>query len=433
VACGTIGLGLVAGPVAAQEQQLFIGTSHLLTNVTVIDGRGGPPRPESAVLVWGGKIRAIGPRAQISVPQGTAIVDLGGSFVVPGYIDAHASPRSIEDLRAMLASGVTAVREAALPLSVFEERGRSSPSGDPVPAVFIGAAVLDAGPNALGVALDSEEAAIAEVQRQLAAGAPFITVAPALPQEWLVGVIRAARRGDAPVWVDRAGEGWLLSLRAGAAVVSRLISGDPELLAEAVRAEYAAAAASSSTLAPWLERLDLTGSEVDRAVSAVLASDAPLIPLLAAAEASLSCDDAADERCQPVSSDADLEALRDAWPVAEAMVRTLRSEGVRMLVGSDSPSSTRPGRGFHREMELLVQAGIPALEVLSMATRDGAIALGQLYDRGTLEIGKRADFLVLDGDPVADIRNASKVGLVFLDGDPWRVGPDGRWETVRFH
>jgi len=450
--CGAIGLVLMSGPALAQERQLFLGTSHLLTNVTIIDGRGGPPRPESAILVWGGKIQAIGPRARIVVPQGTTVVDLGGSFVVPGFIDAHASPRSLEDLRAMLAAGVTAVREASLPLGVFQEHGRSTPGDDPVPTVFVGAPALDAGPNAVGLVIDSEEAALAAVERQVADGVPFVSVGPGLPGAWIVGVVRAARRGDTPVWADREGDGWLLSVRAGAAVVSRLISGDPELLPEEVRADYTAVVETASTRAPWLERLVPDGSAVDRAVSAILSSDVPLVPLLAAAEAPLACigvndqteqndqternaeteQNAETEACESAIPPDELEALRKAWPAAEALVQALRSEGVRLLVGSDSPTRTPAGKGFHREMELLVQAGIPTLEVLSMATRDGAIAIGQLHDRGTLEVGKRADFLVLDGDPVADIQNASKIGLVFLDGDPWRLRPDGRWETVRF-
>ena len=84
-------------------------------------------------------------------------------------------------------------------------------------------------------------------------------------------------------------------------------------------------------------------------------------------------------------------------------------------------------------MQLLVEAGIPPLEVLGMATRNGAIELGQLHERGTIEIGKRADFLVLEANPVADIRNARRISLVVIDGRAWAVGPDGAWRRVRFN
>ncbi|MCG8469556.1 MAG: amidohydrolase family protein [Gemmatimonadetes bacterium] len=427
----SVALGAVASPdpVRGQDPEFFVGDARLLVDVTVIDGRGGPARPESAVLMWGGKIRAIGPRSGIQLPQGTTIVDLDGAYVVPGYIDAHVYSSEAEDLAAMLASGIVAVREAAISPERFEERGRSSPGGEPSPAVFIGSPPLDHGPDAVGIVVDSQEDAVAEVERQVSAGTPFIGIAPGLPADWLVAATRAARRGDTPVWADRSGSGWLLSLRAGADVVSRLVSGDPELLPESKRAGYGAAAASSPTLAPWLTRLAPDGREVSAAVNAALSSDASVVPLLAYAAAPLAC--VPGSSCDPLP-EADRQILRDAWPAAEALVRTFHAEGVRLLVGSDAPSSTPAGAGFHREMQLLVRAGIPALEVLSMATRNGAIALGQLHERGTLEVGKRADLLVLDGDPVADIRNARNVGLVFIGGRPWRVDESGVWRRVAF-
>ncbi len=80
-----------------------------------------------------------------------------------------------------------------------------------------------------------------------------------------------------------------------------------------------------------------------------------------------------------------------------------------------------------------MEAGIPPLEVLGMATRNGAIALGQLHERGTIEIGKRADFLVLEANPVADIRNARRISLVVMDGRAWTLGPDDAWRRVRFN
>jgi len=316
-------------------------------------------------------------------------------------------------------------------LSVFEERGRGSFGDEPSPLVFIGGPMLDATGAATGVPLDSEEAAIAEVRAQIEGGADFVSVSPRVPSDWIVGIARAARRLDTPLWTDR-GEGWLLSLRAGADVASRLISGDPDLLPEAEREAYVAATENGAarTHAPWLARIDPDGAEVERAVSALLSRDATVVPLLASAESPLGCA-AGDPSCESLS-EAERAALQAAWPKAEALVRTLHREGVRLLVGSDAPAATAWGDGFHREMQLLVAAGIPELDVISMATRNAAIALGQLHERGTLEIGKRADFLVLEADPVADISNAGRISFVVIGGRPWRLESDGSWERVRF-
>jgi imidazolonepropionase-like amidohydrolase len=75
-----------------------------------------------------------------------------------------------------------------------------------------------------------------------------------------------------------------------------------------------------------------------------------------------------------------------------------------------------PGVSFHRELELLVAAGIPPLEVLRIATHNGAEALGILDEVGTLEVGKLADLLVLTADPMQDIGNTRALELVLLKG-----------------
>lgn len=425
---------LVVGEAEGVTQDPFPGVrAELFVNATVIDGRGGTPRPSSSVLVWGGRIQGVGTEGSLRVPEGTVVVDLSGNYLIPGFIDVHASPRSADDLSALLAHGITGVRDGALPLDVFEARGRGDFGEDPSPAVYVGGPVLDAAGAARGVALDSEAAAIAEIERQADGGAEFIAVSPNVPAEWLVGIMRGARRANVPVWADRRGDGWLLALRAGAAVASPLVSGDPELLPEAERDAFTTLAVEGGTQAitAWLERLESDGAEVDRAVTALLSNDATLAPLLASTVAPLDCipETAA---CPPVT-EAERARLRAAWPKAQALVHTLHDHGVRMLVGSDAPRTTEWGHGFHREMRLLAGAGIPELDVLAMATRNAAIALGVLHERGTIELGKRADFLVLEANPLADIRNASRISLVVLGGRVWSLGRDGVWERVRFN
>jgi len=422
------------GGLAGAGQDTFIAPqSELFTNVTVIDGRGGPPRPSSAVLVWGGRIQDIGAQGSVAAPEGAVVVDLSGSYLVPGFIDAHASPRTTEELRALLAAGITGVRDGATSLAAFEERGRGGFGDDPVPAVYVGGPVLDAGSARRGAALESEAAAVAEVAQQAADGAGFVSVASGVPPSWLVGIARAARRAAVPLWADRRSGGWLLALRAGSAVAGPLVSGDAELLPESERGSFGALAEAGRVpvQVAWLERLEPHGPDVDRAVTALLSNDSALLPMLASASASLDCP-AAASTCAPLSND-ERRALEAVWPRAEALVRTFHGHGVRLLVGSDAPRTTPWGEGFHAEMQLLVDAGIPPLEVLGMATRNGAIALGQLHERGTIEIGKRADFIVLEANPAADIRNARRISLVVIDGDAWTFDRDGSWRRVRFN
>jgi imidazolonepropionase-like amidohydrolase len=91
--------------------------------------------------------------------------------------------------------------------------------------------------------------------------------------------------------------------------------------------------------------------------------------------------------------------------------------GVTVLAGTDSPvPGLVPGFALHDELEAMASAGMTRREVLEGATRLAAQRLGVLGDRGTVEIGKRADLLLLDADPLADIANARRIAAVIIDG-----------------
>ena len=97
--------------------------------------------------------------------------------------------------------------------------------------------------------------------------------------------------------------------------------------------------------------------------------------------------------------------------------RLLHEAGVTLAVGTDANNPwIVPGPSFHREMELLVAAGIPPEEVLVMATANGAEAAGLLHDRGTVEVGKQADLVLLEGDPREDIRSTREIRWVMQRG-----------------
>jgi cytosine/adenosine deaminase-related metal-dependent hydrolase len=126
----------------------------------------------------------------------------------------------------------------------------------------------------------------------------------------------------------------------------------------------------------------------------------------------------------------DFARARSLWPKMEALIRRYHEGGVLLAAGSDLPNAwTIPGVSLHEELELLVNAGIPASEVIRIATRNGAETLGLLDELGTVEVGKRADLLVLSADPTADIRNTRSIEAVIQGGDVLRPaellgGPD---------
>jgi imidazolonepropionase-like amidohydrolase len=116
-------------------------------------------------------------------------------------------------------------------------------------------------------------------------------------------------------------------------------------------------------------------------------------------------------------SEADFVHRRRSWTKMQALIRAYQRGGVLLTAGSDEPNSwIVPGPSLHTELELLVEAGLSPLEALTMATRNGAEALGILSDTGTVIVGKRANLLLLDRDPARDVGNTRSIALVVKDG-----------------
>jgi imidazolonepropionase-like amidohydrolase len=90
---------------------------------------------------------------------------------------------------------------------------------------------------------------------------------------------------------------------------------------------------------------------------------------------------------------------------------------VKVAFGTDSGAVPTRVQGFaeHRELQLLVHAGLSPMDAIVCATKNSAEVIGA-KDRGTLEIGKKADFLVLDGNPLEDVRNTENIDMIYHDG-----------------
>jgi imidazolonepropionase-like amidohydrolase len=115
------------------------------------------------------------------------------------------------------------------------------------------------------------------------------------------------------------------------------------------------------------------------------------------------------------------------------IVRALHKAGIPIVAGTDQ---TVPGHSLHREIEIYVQAGFTPMEAIQAATTVPARVMGIEKEVGTVEAGKRADLIVIDGDPLADIRNTRNVELVIANGkmyktaDLWREAGFKPWEST---
>ncbi|MES1262846.1 MAG: amidohydrolase family protein, partial [Peristeroidobacter soli] len=120
-----------------------------------------------------------------------------------------------------------------------------------------------------------------------------------------------------------------------------------------------------------------------------------------------------------------VHAANEHWATEEKGLRALRylnERGQTMLLGSDTPSAptygNQPGYDTFREMRLMAQAGIPLSTIFQAATINNARRLGLAKDYGTIEAGKVANLLLLDGNPLSNVEAWSKIDKVILHGEP---------------
>ncbi len=447
-------LSLAAAPVAAQQP-------ILVRNVTVIDGTGAPPQPGQSVLIENGLIREVGPAPRVRTPPGGRVVDGTGRFLVPGFIDMHAHyaigpvtmdttrtppmmtatydpAGSREALRTLLAYGITTIRSPGGNGAIAVAIRDSIRLGlEPGPRIFTAGDVIDAvDAPGLTVSVHTEAEVRAEVARQAAQGVDYVKLYASLPPALVrAGIDEAHRRGIRAI-AHLFATSWTDAADAGIDGIVHIAPGNPGLLADSARRAYLSRFRGTQFMLEWFGYVDFDGPEIRRMLAALVAHQVFIDPTLVTFEAiawgdSARIREAPSLRLAPPSwregwrhfdltagwKPEDFAEAQRVWPRVLAFAKLLYDSGVPLTAGTDMGNPwTVPGESFHRELELLVSAGIPPLEVLRIATRNGARSLGIEGLVGTIARGKVADLVLLDADPVAAIGNTRRIGLVIQAG-----------------
>jgi imidazolonepropionase-like amidohydrolase len=341
-----------------------------IVGVAVFEGDGGPAVPGRTVVAAGGLIQEVGPAGEVTPPAGAVVVDGAGATLLPGFVDAHVHLGFYPPAQ-VLAGGVTTVRDLGWPrerLAALHE-GAATPAASPR-LLAAGQVVTVPGgyptrapwaPPGTARPVEGAAEAVAAVDELAAAGAAVIKVAlddragPTLPAPVLAALVGAA--GE---------RGLGVTAHVGSA-------------AEAAKA----LAAGVGELAHWpFDPRGLPDALVDALADAVVA-----VPTLHI----------------------------DPTPARRAGVRRFVARGGRVVYGTDLGNQGPPPAVDIQELALLVEAGLGPGQALAAATSLAAAHLG-LAGTGRVVPGARADLLLVDGDPLADLTALERVRLVARDG-----------------
>ncbi|HEY4675873.1 MAG TPA: amidohydrolase family protein [Candidatus Angelobacter sp.] len=394
----------------------------------LIDGTGKPAIENAVVVLRDGKIAAAGPAASTSVPDGAQIVNAEGKSVLPGLWEMHAHFEQVEWGPIYLATGVTTARDVGNEREFIVAARDAIAAGQGIGPRLVMAGVVDGtGPFSLGVIrVDTPEQAREQVQKYKAAGFQQIKIYSSVKPEILKVVTAEAHRlgmtvtGHIPFGMNA-------------------IQGIEDGMDQINHVEYL----TPLMVDPKSHTIDPDAPNAKKVIKLLLEHHIVLDDTLALMEVILHPLDHPISGFEPgilkVAPELKegLETMGVPPPKAEqsaatframeATVRVLHQAGVPIVAGTDQAV---PGFSLDREIELYVQAGFTPMEAIQAATLVPARAMGMEKDSGTIEAGKRADVILVDGNPLENISDIRKVSAGFAAGKMYQ--PAALWSAVGF-
>jgi imidazolonepropionase-like amidohydrolase len=379
-------------------------SSFALTHVTVIDCTGAPAQPNSTVVVAQGHITAVGPSDAIKIPAGTRVVDATGKFLIPGLWDMHGhlTDATADAFPLLIMNGVTGVRDMGGDLAQLDRWRSEINNGTRVGPHIIRAGPFVDGPKA-GVTnrltVRTPEEARQAVRDLKAKGVDFIKVHNALPPDAFFALVDEARKEHIPVAVHLPqGVSSAEASDAGVASLEHI-----ETINESALWRKGATAKTVEQAVD--ENLGPAGQELFQRFAKY---GTWYVPTLVAYERGF------------VLWSNDPEALKPRMDVQAkqiTLVGMMHKAGVKIMAGSDfSDWAIVPGVDLHNELALLVEAGFTPLEALQAATLNPAKFLGKTDTYGTIQVGRAADLVLLDMNPLEDISHTRKIHAVVVGG-----------------
>jgi len=434
------GLGRMTEPTVRFAASSF-APSLVIEGASIWDGAGGAPIRDGVIVVSDGRIQAVGPRASTPIPKGATVISGGGKTLIPGLINAHghvgmtkglkSGPENYSEenvlaqLRQYARYGVTTVQSLGTDFEpIFKLRGPARENEAPRATVFTAGrgftnkqgypAVL---PGNAGVPREVD--AVEEVRKNVEelASQKVDVVKIWVDDHW--GHYKKIRPELYSAIIDEAHK---RGLRVMAHVfyledARRLVAAGLDGLAHSVRDKEV----DDELIRLIKEKKTFSVATLVREESTFIYAtppaflDDPFFNKWIDPEIVRQLKDPAYGA--RIKNDPDFSKFPGQLAMAKKNLKKLFDAGVHIAFGTDTgPPSRFQGFFEHRELELMVETGMTPAQALQAATSKTATALRISDKFGSLTKGKRADMILLDADPLTDIRNTRKINKVWIGG-----------------
>jgi imidazolonepropionase-like amidohydrolase len=409
--------------------------SFAIAGATLVDGTGHAPVTDSVVIIRSGRIVATGPRSQVPIPHGMKVVNASGQTLLPGLWEMHTHYSGIEFGPALLAAGITTARDCGgefqFLTTIRDEIEKHHGLG---PRLLLAGLVDSSGPDAFGaVSADTAEEGRAVVRRYKAAGFQQIKLYTLLKPDVVKAISEEAHRlgmtvtGHVPSALNA-----ITGVEAGMDQINHLGFVTPVLRAPSENK-------NDRNSAP----IDLNSEQAQRAIQFFQQHHTVIDPTASWGEMAGRSKDVEISSFEPGIAKApytvaskflslgspatESERFHARMAESRAVIGALHKAGIPVVAGSDTGLI---GYGLHRELELYVQAGMTPLEAIQTATTVAARAMNLADDSGSIEAGKRADLILVNGNPQENISDIRKVSRVVANGRLY--DSDKLWQRVGF-
>jgi imidazolonepropionase-like amidohydrolase len=429
-------------------------------NLVVLEGAtaitGDEILPDSAIIIDNEEIIRVGAAGEFRYPDQTIVVDLSGAWVTPGFIDTHVHYTEFDKdkldiiLRTLLANGVTTVRAAAglteFNVALRDEIERGERLGPRMKTAGLPIDTPD-GPMDWMAQVSTPEEMRTEIRKQADEGVDYIklyrTVGPVLAavavEEAHALDLKVIGHLNMTTWADASAMGFDGIVHSGIYAPTWELA--PEEHWEAIRRAFnqGREPGEENGFKLLLDHVDLDSEKSQAWMEDLADRGTPLEPNLVMLEALLWGDDQTTfDLYEPAKAPENwkgtfrlafphpavaartpewAQEIKKTYPLFEDLAVRLYRAGAVVSVGTDlmNPWMT-PGASYHRELALLKNAGLTEREILKAATHFGAVAMTLEEQIGSIEAGKSADLVVLNADPLADVRNFRDIRFVYLRG-----------------